>query len=136
MIGNTARTAIQYLWDKEFDASKYEPISFYKPTELVFRLLDLQYSKTEGQLLNIKGEMICLDPSANIPTISCLLVRKSDLLKVLSENNLEIIWTTIIEKLIIGGHFNRTNWVGRLNISDVVYFESGTLKHNSHYEME
>ncbi len=135
-ISNTARTAIQYLWEEEFDASKDETISFYKPTELVFRLLDLQYSKLEGQLLNTKGEMICFDPSATTPSIRCLLVRKPDLLKVLAENDLEIIWTSVGEKLVIGGHFNRTDWVGRLNISDVVYFESGTLKHTSHYEME
>ncbi|MBP6238444.1 MAG: ATP-binding protein [Saprospiraceae bacterium] len=135
-ICNTARTAIQYFWEEEFDASKDETISFYKPTELVFRLLDLQYSKGEGQLLNTKGEMICFDPSATTPSIRCLLVRKPDLLKVLAENDLEIIWTSVGEKLVIGGHFNRTDWVGRLNISDVVYFESGTLKHTSHYEME
>lgn len=131
-----ARTAIQYLWEEEFDASKDETISFYKPTELMFRLLDLQYSTVEGQLLNTKGEMICFDPSATTPSIRCLLVRKPDLLKVLAENDLEIIWTSVGEKLVIGGHFNRTDWVGRLNISDVVYFESGTLKHTSHYEME
>ena len=134
-ICNTARTAIQYLWEKEFDASKDETISFYKPTELLFRLLDLQYSKVEGQLLNTKGEMICFDPSAATPSIRCLLVRKHDFLKVLADNDLEVIWTVVGEKLVIGGHF-KLPWVGRLDISDVVYFESGTLKHASHYEMK
>lgn len=136
IICDTARTAIQYLWEEEFDASKEEAISFYKPTELVYRLLNLKYSEIEGQLLNSQEEMICFDPSASTSTIRCLLVRKSDLVKVLAENDLDIIWTSVGEKLIIGGRFNREEWVGRLNISDVVYFESGTLKSTSHYEME
>lgn len=135
-ICNTARTAIHYLWEEEFDASKDEAISFYKPTEIVFRLLDLKYSKSEGQLLNTKEEMICFDPSATTPTLRCLLVRKSDLLKVLTENDLEIIWTSIGEKQIIGGHFNRNDYVGRLNISDVIYYDAGNLRHRSHYEKE
>ncbi len=135
-VCNTARTAIQFLWEEEFDASKEETISFYKPTEILFRLLGLQYSKVEGQLLNKSNEVVCFDPSVTTSTLSCLLVRKNDLLKVLAENDLEIIWTSIGEKLIIGGHFNRKEWVGRLNISDVVYSDSGNLKHSSRYDRE
>lgn len=135
-ICNTARTAIQYLWEEEFDASKDETISFYKPSELVFRLLDLKYSKFEGRLLNIREEMICFDPSATTPTLRSLLVRKTDFLKVLEENDLEIIWTSVGEKLIIGGNFNKNDYAGRLNISDVIYFEAGILKHSSQYEKE
>lgn len=135
-ICNTARTAIQFLWEEEFDASKDGAISFYKPTELLFRLLDLQYSKVEGHLFNKKGQVICFDPSASASTVSCLLIRKSDLLKALAENNLEIIWTTVGEKLIIGGHHNRDEWAGRLNISDVIYFDEGNLKYSSQHEKE
>lgn len=72
--------------------------------------------------------MICFDPSVNCETISCLLVRKDVLLKVLNENDLEIIWTSVGEKLIIGGDYGNDDWDGRLNISDFAYFDSGTLK--------
>jgi hypothetical protein len=135
-ICNTAQTAIQYLWEEEFDASKEGAITYYKPTELLFRLLDLQYSNVEGQLLNTKKEMICFDPSAITPTLRCLLVKKNDLLKVLKENDLEIIWTLVGEKLMIGGHFDKGEYAGRLNISDFLFFDSGVLKHTSHHEME
>ncbi|HVX28523.1 MAG TPA: hypothetical protein VHB70_19395, partial [Parafilimonas sp.] len=135
-VCNTARTAIQFLWEEEFDASKEETISFYKPTEMLFTMFDMQYSKVEGQLLNKTGDIICFDPSASIPSISCLLIKKSDLLKKLAENDLEILWTSVGEKLIIGGHHNRKEWVGRLNISDVVYFDKGQLKSTSYYEKE
>jgi len=133
-ICKTARTAIQFLWEGEFDASKEGTIIFYKPTELLFNLLELKYSKIEGHLLNKNAELICFDPCASMSSVSCLVVKKSNLMKVLLENDLEIIWTSVGEKLIIGGHSSA--WVGRLNISDVVYFESGELKHSSHCEVE
>lgn len=135
-ICDTARTAITYSWEEEFDASKEETINFYKPSELIFKLLDLQYSKEEGQFVNKKGEMICFDPSATNDTLSCLLIRKLDLLKVLAENDLEIIWTSIGEKMVSGGNFSKKDYVGRMNISDVLYFKDNILKHSSHYEKE
>ncbi|MBX9887356.1 MAG: hypothetical protein K2Y30_05430 [Flavobacteriaceae bacterium] len=135
-VCNTARTAIQFRWEEEFDASKEETVSFYKPVELLFRLLDLQYSKMEGYFLNKNNDVICFDPSTTSSTPSCLLVRKNDLLKVLAENDLEIIWTSIGEKLIIGGSYSRDEWVGRLNISDFIYFKDGKLEFTSLREME
>ncbi len=135
-VCDTAPTAITHSWEEEFDASKEETISFYKPTELLFKLLGLEYSREEGQFVDKKGEMICFDPSATYNSPSCLLVRKLDLLKVLAENDLEIIWTSMGEKTVIGGNFQGNDYVGRMNISDVIYFESETLKHASHYEME
>lgn len=135
-VCNTAKTALQFLWEEEFDASKEEVISFYKPTELLFRLLDMQYSKTEGYLLNSNKEVICFDPSATTSTLSCLLVRKNDLLKVLADNDLEIIWSSVGEKLIIGGSYSRDEWSGRLNISDFIYFKDGKLEFTSTTEIE
>ncbi|MFK5058108.1 hypothetical protein ACI4AF_29780, partial [Klebsiella pneumoniae] len=76
-------------------ASKESTISFYKPTEILFNLLDLQYSKIEGQLLSKDGQMICFDPCATQPTHSCLIVRKNDLVQKLEENNLNILWTVL-----------------------------------------
>lgn len=135
-IGNVAVTAIDYLWEEQFDASKQSTISFYKPTEILFNLLDLQYSKVEGQLLNKNNKVICFDPCAIYPTHSCLLVRKMDLLKKLEENDLDIFWTVLGEKRIIGGHFNREKYVGRLNISGILHFDSGELKHTPYFVEE
>lgn len=135
-ICNVARTAIQYFWEEEFDASKDGTIKFYKPTELLFNLLDLHYLRIEGQLSNKDNEVICFDPCTNNPTISCLLVRKLDLLKKLHENDLEIIWTCVGDKLILGGYHEREDYVGRLNISNFIYLDSGIFKYTSHFENE
>ena len=135
-IGKVAVTTVDYLWEEQFDASKQSAISFYKPAEILFNLLDLQYSKVEGQLLNKEGQMICFDPCATQPTHSCLLVRKKDLLQKLEENNLNIFWTVLGEKLIIGGSFHQMDYVGRLNISGLVHFDKGQLNHSPYYVEE
>ena len=135
-IGKVAVTAVDYLWEEQFDASKESTISFFKPTEILFNLLDLQYSKVEGQLINKDGHMICFDPCAKYPTHSCLVVRKNDLMEKLEVNNLNIFWTVLGEKLIIGGHFHSTDYLGSLNISGVVHFEKGQLKHIPNYKFE
>lgn len=135
-VGKVAVTAVDYLWEEQFDASKESAISFYKPTEILFNLLALQYSKIEGQLLNKEGHLICFDPCATHPTHSCLIVRKNDLMAKLEENDLNIFWTVLGEKLIIGGSFHRTDYEGRLNISGVVHFEKGQLKHTPYFVEE
>ena len=53
-VCETANTAIQFLWEEEYDASKEETINFYKPTEILFDLLDLHYTKIEGHFMNGK----------------------------------------------------------------------------------
>ena len=135
-IGKAAVTAVSYLWEEQFDASKESAISFYKPTENLFNLLDLQYSKVEGELLNKDGEMICFDPCAMHPTHSCLIVRKNDLIKKLEENDLNIFWTVLGEKRISGGSFSRTDYIGRLNISGMAQLEKGQLSYSPHFVRE
>ena len=135
-IGKVAITAVDYLWEEQFDASKDSAISFYKPTEIIFNLLDLQYSKVEGQLLSKEGQIVCFDPCAIHPTHSCLLVRKDDLMQKLEENDLNIFWTVLGEKLIMGGDFSQTDYEGRLNISGVINFDKGQLKHVPYFVEE
>ena len=135
-IGKVAVTAVDYLWGEQFDASKESSISFYKPSELLFSLLDLQYSKIEGKLMSKNGEVICFDPCVTHPTHSCLIVRKGELLNALEANNLNIFWTVLGEKLIIGGGFKREDYEGRLNISGVVQFNKGKFMHFPHYVEE
>lgn len=137
IIGKVAVTAIDYRWEQAYDASKESNISFYKPTEILFKLLDLQYSKIEGQLLSKDGQMICFDPCTTHPTHSCLLVRKSDLMTKLEENSLNIFWTVLGEKLIIGERHSSSDKTGRrLNISGMVDSVKGELTYFPLYEVK
>lgn len=129
LVGKVAVTAVNYLWEEEYDMSKESTISFYKPTEILFDLLDLQYSKIEGQFLNKDGQMICFDPCVTQPTCSCLIVRKNDLIQELEEKNLNIFWTVLGEKEIIFEDFNDQNESLRpLDISGVIHYKKNILK--------
>lgn len=136
IVCKVANTTLNYVWESKIDASKESTISFYKPTEFLFNLLDIQYSKVEGELVDRKGEMICFDPSATRPTHTCLLVRKNEVMKKLEENDLELLWNVLGEKLIIGGKYNKTDNYGRLNISGIVYYENGEQKHIPFFEID
>lgn len=135
-ICKVAKTAIQHLWENEHDHSKDGSISFYKPAELIFRLLNLQYTDVEGILANAEGEIICFDPSIKYNTPKCLLVRKKDFLDSLDANNLSVFWSIWGEKQVLGFSIKPGEWAGRLNISDLVYFESGEFKSSSCYDIE
>ncbi len=128
-IGSIAVTAVDYLWEEEFDSSKESTISFYKPTEILFNILELNYSKIEGELINKDGDMICFDPSTTKPTHSCLVVKKKELLEKLKENDLDIFWTVLGEKLVIGGELTNIDDFSRLEISGLVHYDREKLKY-------
>ena len=136
LICKVAKTAIEYLWEIEYDHSKDGSISFYKPAELVFRLLNLQYTDIEGILANTEGEVICFDPSIKYNMPKCLLVRKKDFFEILDANNLSVFWSILGEKQVFGPSIKPSKWAGRLNISYLVYFESGEFKCSSFYDIE
>lgn len=136
LICKVAKTAIEYLWENEQDYSKDGSISFYKPAELVFRLLNLQYTDIEGILANAEGEVICFDPSIKYNMPKCLLVRKKDFLETLDANNLSVFWSILGEKQVLGFSAKPGEWIGRQTISNLVYFESGDFKSSSYCNIE
>lgn len=133
-IGDVSITTIEYVWEHHHDDSIEYTIRFYKPQELLFNMLDLQYSKIEGQLINKDGELICFDPSTTHPTDSCLIVRKDELMKKLEENNLNIFWTVSGDKMIDDIHTREEEeYLGRLDISEVVSYSNNILEHIPFY---
>ena len=135
-ISKIAKTTINYNWQNVFDYSKIDTINICKPTKLIFNLLKLNYSKIEGQLINDESELVCFDPSITNQTNTCLLINKLKLIKLLSENDLEIIWTIYGEKMIIGDGITGKRGDGIMDISSVIYFDSGELKYHSFFEKE
>lgn len=111
--GNVMITTLNFLWEEPYDCSKTESISFLKPCKSIFTGMNMKLSTREGELLNEKNKLICLDPSVNHSGLSCLLVRKKDFVKYLHQNKLRIVWTMLGEKQVIGGtasaHYS--NWL-------------------------
>ncbi|WP_416437768.1 hypothetical protein [Phnomibacter sp. MR] len=132
-VGEVASTSLDYSWGEEFDASKKSNISFFIPSEILFNLLDVQYTRKEGLFMNSNKEIICFDPCTENPTYSCLLVSKTELLEKLEANDLNIFWTLLGEKMIIGERHNKTDYVGRLDISGVIYFDKKILTFVPHF---
>jgi hypothetical protein len=121
-------TAQGFLWEEEFDKSKEETISFLKPSSIIYKGMDLKYSKKEGEFLDNSDKIQCFAPNVYHDSKSYLLVKKSPFLKFLKENNLKIVWTVLGEKQIIGGRSFRTDYLGRIEISGAYYFDKKELK--------
>lgn len=126
-IGNVAITTEHFLWEEQYDCSKEYAISFLKPADLIFYGMKLQFSKQEGELINRDNELICFDPSVNNKSLSCLLIRKEAFTDFLKENKLEIFWTVLGEKRIIGGFYPRVGWI---EISGMYYIADDKIKGN------
>ena len=110
-----------FFWGKEYDCSKEDSIRFFKPSEIIFTGMNLNYSEQEGSLQNREGEIVCFDPSVYNSSPSCLLIRKYDFIKFLKENKLAIFWTVIGEKRIINTDID--DCLGILEISGSYYFD-------------
>lgn len=125
-------TAQGFLWEEEFDKSKEETISFFKPSTLIHKGMDLKHSQREGEFIDNSEVAQCIAPNVYHDSKSYLLVRKSSFLKFLNENKLKVVWTILGEKQIIGGRSFGTEYRGRLEISGAYYFENeelnGTIK--------
>jgi hypothetical protein len=123
-------TALYFLWEEEFDCSKEEPISYYKPSPIVG--IGLKPSQNEGEYLSDNGEVVCLDPSVYTKGPACLLIRKDYIQKVLKESGLMLVWIIQGEKQILGNNYSEQprldHAVGGLYHMDA----KGTIKGEMH----
>ncbi|MEQ9377988.1 MAG: ATP-binding protein [Imperialibacter sp.] len=99
-IAMAHHTAIYFLWEEEFDCSKEESISYFKPAPLI--VVGLNPSQKEGEYLNDQGELVCFDPSVYEKGPACLLMRKDHIQKILKESGLRLVWIIQGEKQILG----------------------------------
>src|SRR6218665_878624 len=95
VIGTVACTTLPFAWTAGVDESKESSIRFYKPSRLLHEILDLKYSPAEGELLGEDGKIFAFDPGTTQACLSCLVVRKDELLKALKENSLNMFWTVL-----------------------------------------
>lgn len=68
--------------------------SYNIPCKYIFEKMQLQYAPIDGNLKNINGEVIVVNSKRR-----SVLIRKKDLLQFLEDNNLDIIWTLLGEKM-------------------------------------
>jgi hypothetical protein len=87
---------------REQGVGEQESSSCIYPCQHIFSGMKLEYSKNIGEWRNCNGEIICLDPSVGTDSSPALVIRKDALQEFLSENDLQIFWTCLGEKNILG----------------------------------
>jgi hypothetical protein len=120
-------TAQFHLWETEYDCSKESAICYLKPTDALFKGLKMRFGKVEGELVNNRGEVICFDPSIVNESVSCLVVRKEELVGFLKRNHLRVFWVTQGEKLFLGGTHPPKGREGRCEISGLYHLQDSSL---------
>jgi len=127
-IGNVIVTTENYSWFEEYDCSIEGGVGFLKPSEFVFNGLNMKFGKKEGQLLSKDGDLLCFDPSVHFESLSCLLIRKNELLDFLEKNKLEILWTMVGEKQVVGDNIQEIKGPSRMEISGVYTYKGNRLE--------
>lgn len=127
-IAQVVVTTESYLWEEEFDNSKLETISFLKPCTMIYEGMKLLYSKNEGEFIDSTGEIICFAANVYHNSESQLFIKKEPFLKFLQENDLNILWTILGEKQVIGGRTYGNDYLGHLEINGALFYEDNILK--------
>ncbi|MBI2417951.1 MAG: ATP-binding protein [Ignavibacteriales bacterium] len=109
-------TSKVYYWEKGIDHSKEEAISIIRPSRNIYENMSLQFSKNEGELTDVDGNLICFDPSVSNKTKPSLLIKKQPFWEFLKKNHLRIFWRISGEKRVSGGYKTKKDFLGRLEI--------------------
>ncbi|RJL37288.1 AVAST type 2 anti-phage system protein Avs2 [Pectobacterium carotovorum] len=126
-IADVSVTSINYLWEEEFDKSKTNALNFLKPSFLIFDKMGLKNGKIEGSYEDKDGNIICFAAEALNKAKTHLLIKKEPFLRMLNENNLDIVWTLLGEKGVIGGSLSSNHHYGRIEFSGSFYLNNGEL---------
>lgn len=100
-----------------YDCSIDKTIHIYLPAKWLADHMTLQWNGVEGYFFDSKGNLIAFDPSIDILGPGALLINRDALLRFLSENGYDVLWTITGDKSIIGGMMSRSDWKGRLELS-------------------
>lgn len=129
LIAEAYRTSIFHMWEEQFDHSKNETLSFYKPTKILFDGLNMVHSSIDGYFINQEGETVMFDSGIFNNTKATLLVEKQSLLTFLSEKGLSLLWDVRLRKEILAGFQYKKDYPGRFNMK-------GIFKYNDKGEIE
>lgn len=121
-IGKVSPTALDFLWEEEFDNSQNQLPHFLKPSKLMFDALELKYGQKEGEYVNSKGDVVCFDPHVNYNSKSCLLVEQKTLEQQLRKKGFRMFWTIMGERKIVNGSLEPHQYSG------LIIFDGDTLK--------
>lgn len=127
----------QYFQETGYDCSLEESAHAYLPNKYVVEGLKLHWNGDEGRWFDLEGKLLAYDPAVRQNGPHGLLFEQSRLTKFLSDHKLNIFWTILGEKRMIGGN-DRGNFVGFSEFSGAYKLTpkglTGTLNFKKHQE--
>lgn len=119
-------TATDYVCERgTFDCSIDETVSASMPSSWMIREMGLRWSGGRFTFVDSSNELVAFDPSAQETGPSALLISLEKLNPFLLRNDLEVIWTVLGERHLIGGR--REQWKGWLQFSGVYWLSKGEI---------
>ena len=120
-------TTTEYLREiSTFDCSIDDTISALMPSAWLIKNMGLRWSGGKFSFVDSANEILAFNPLVEEVGPSACVISKEKLTRFLAENQLEIIWTVLGERMLIGG--SNQNSHGRLELSGVYYLNQGVLR--------
>jgi hypothetical protein len=121
-------TTVDYVCESSgFDCSIDESLSIRLPVAAIANGMKLRWNGVEGQYIDQNDRVTAFDPSVFEAGPGALLMRPDALKKYLAENELELFWTLLGEKQLIGGHTAHLDNSGWLQVSGVYRLTSSGI---------
>ena len=117
-------TTTEYSFSSSFDCSTDETISALIPSAWLMKKMELRWSGEYFKFRNSNNEVVAFNPLDELSPAN-FLISKDKLVNFLTENNLDIIWTVLGERQLIGGNHNERH--GRLELSGVYRLKNGVI---------
>jgi len=108
-----------------YDCSTETGFHIKLPAKFIYDAMSLRQNK-DGTFLDSKGDVVICDPAVFEAGPSVLIARKDKFREFLKKNDLNIVWTVLGEKRLIGG--NREDWIGQQKINGSYYLKNGNLR--------
>ncbi|TAK43185.1 MAG: hypothetical protein EPO27_15590 [Betaproteobacteria bacterium] len=111
------RTSEEYMWEGSgFDCSVDQGgVRVNMPSRELIEGMRFVHGAWSDRFVDAKGELVVLDPAVAEKGPSVLLIKKAPFLQFLRENDYELFWIVLGEKLLIGGGAGR-GFPGRLEM--------------------
>lgn len=117
----------RYAQDSEYDCSMTEGIQILLPNKLLVDKMNLK-NNLDGTFIDVNNNVVAFDPSVFEEGPSVLLIKKDEFINFLEQNDYNIVWQVIGQKIILGGWAGDTKWKGDLNIHGIYRLDNNEIK--------
>ena len=98
----TTETFLKEVGSSIYDCSMDDSLSVTLPCEYIVKNMGLSFTDRDGYLIDGHNNLIAFDPSVWDSGKGGLLIKKEAFKKFLDDNNLDIVFTLLGEKMILG----------------------------------